>query len=148
MSATEVKKSGFKLAGDFNRTGLKVSVPGGTTNTPGKAILVSGVIPAGARAFLELWSAKVIDIANSNQVYFVITKNGQSVQAGSERIPGTMFDFMSQMSLNLQLTPGLIEIAAYNISGMSTTIEPDAIAAVPVNCQAWWAGSLLSERMG
>jgi hypothetical protein len=46
------------------------------------------------------------------------------------------------------LTPGLIEIVAYNISGMTTSIEPAALAAIAVNCQAWWTGNLLSERGG
>lgn len=133
--------------GDFNVTGTKVSVPGGTTNAPGKVTIASRVIPSAAKALLQTWSAKVVDVGNADQIYFSITKNGVAVQAGLERIPAIQFDYQAQIALNVLLTPGLIEIIAYNISGMSTTIEPDSIAAATaVNCQAWWTGSLVSER--
>lgn len=132
--------------GDFNATGVRTSVPAGTTNTPGRAVIASRTIPAGAKAYLEKWSAKVIDIGSADQVYFAITKNGSPIQSGMERIPAIQFDYQGQIDLNVLLTPGLIEILAYNISGMSTTIEPDANVAISVNCQAWWTGGLVSER--
>lgn len=136
-----------RAGGDFNQTGLKVSVPGGTTNSPGKTVIASRVIPSAAKAILENWSAKVVDVGNADQIYFAITKNGVAIQAGLERIPAIQFDYQAQIALNVLLTPGLVEIIAYNISGMSTTIEPDAIpVATAVNCQAWWTGSLVSER--
>lgn len=135
-------------AGDFNATGPKTSVPAGTTGSPGKAVIASRVIPAGAKAYLEKWSAKVVDVGNADQIYFAITKNGNALQSGMERIPAIQFDFQSQIDLNVLLTPGLIEIIAYNISGMSVTIEPDANVAVPVNCQAWWTGNLAAEKRG
>jgi len=137
-----------KIGGDFNQTGLKTSAPGSVTSQPTRTVLASRVIPAGAKAFLEVWAARVIDIANDNQVYFSIQKNGIPIQAGLERIPGQQFTYQPQIALNLLLTPGLIEIVVYNISGMPVTIEADAIAAVAVNCQAWWSGSLISERGG
>jgi len=133
-------------AGDFNATGLKTSVPAGTTNDPGRAVIASKVIPSGAKALLLVWSAKVVDVGNADQIYFAITKNGTPIQSGAERIPAIQFDYQAQIELNLLLTPGLIEIIAFNISGMSITIEPDANVAVPVNCQAWWSGNLMSER--
>jgi hypothetical protein len=137
-----------KISGDFNAQGVKVSTPGSVTNFPTRTVLASRVIPAGAKAFLEVWSARVIDIGNDNQVYFAIQKNGNALQSGLERIPGQQFTYQPQITLNVMLTPGLIEIVAYNISGVPVTIEPDAIAAIAVNCQAWWSGSLLSERGG
>lgn len=139
----------IKKGGDFNGTGLKTSCVAGSTIVPGRTVLVSRVIPAGAKAFLERWSAKVVDIGNADQIYFAITKNGLPIQSGMERIPALQFDYQAQIDLNVLLTPGLIEVVAYNISGMLTAIEPDAIAAgVAVNCQAWWIGSLTSERGG
>jgi len=135
-------------AGDFNATGVAVAVPAGTTNAPGRAVLASRVLPSGAKAILEKWSAKVIDIGNSDQVYFVITKNSAPIQSGMERIPAIQFDYQSQIDLNVLIGPGLIEVVAYNISGMSATIEPNANVAVSVSCQAWWSGSLVNESKG
>lgn len=137
-----------KNGGDFNATGLKTSCVAGSPTMPGRTVIASRVIPAGAKAYLERWSAKVVDVGNADQIYFAITKNGQAIQSGMERIPAIQFDYQAQIELNVLLTPGLIEIIAYNISGMNTSIEPDAIAATAVNCQAWWAGNLLSERGG
>ncbi len=138
-----------KNAGDFNATGLKTSVPGGTANAPGRVVLIARTIPSGAKAFLEKWSAKVVDVGLADQIYFAILRNGSPIQSGMERIPAIQFDTQSQIELSLLLTPGYIEIVAYNISGMAVTIEPDAIgASTAVNCQAWWSGGLLSERGG
>lgn len=136
----------LQQVGDFNATGVKTSVPAGTTGVPGRAVMASRVIPAGSKALLERWSAKVVDVGNADQIYFVIAKNGASIQSGMERIPAIQFETMNQIDLNVLLTPGLIEILAFNISGMSVTIEPDANIAVPVNCQAWWSGNLVTER--
>lgn len=142
--------SAVRQAGDFSATGLKVAAAGATgIGFPGKTILISRIIPAGSKAVLERWSAKVIDLADADQIYFAILKNGIPLQSGMERIPGIQFEYQPQIDLNVVLGPGLIEIVAYNISGMSATIEPDALAiATIVNCQAWWSGSLLSERGG
>lgn len=138
----------MKNGGDFNATGVTTSCATGSTNFPGRTVLVSRTIPAGAKAFLEKWSAKVVDVGSADQIYFAILKNGQAIQAGMERIPAIQFDYQAQIDLNVLLTPGLIEIVAYNISGMTTSIEPTALAAIAVNCQAWWTGNLLSERGG
>lgn len=136
-------------AGDFSATGRKTSVPGGLAGVPGRAVLIARTIPSGAKAFLEKWSAKVVDVGNADQIYFAILRNGSPVQSGMERIPAIQFDNQAQIELNVLLTPGYIEIIAYNISGMSVTVEPDAIGApTAVNCQAWWSGNLLSERGG
>lgn len=140
--------SDLKIGGDFSATGIKTAVPAGTAGIPGSITLVSRVIPSGAPVFLKNWSAKVIDVANADQIYFAILRNGTPIQSGLERIPALQFDFQPQIDLSLYLSPGLIEIKAYNISGMLTSIEPEAIAAVIVNAQAWWAGVLLSEKGG
>lgn len=137
-----------KNGGDFNATGIKTSCVAGSTNAPGRTVIASRTIPAGAKAYLERWSAKVVDIGNADQIYFAILKNGSAVQSGMERIPAIQFDYQAQIELNVLLTPGLVEIVAYNISGMATSIEADALAVVAVNCQAWWTGSLTSERGG
>lgn len=137
-----------KPAGDFNQTGLTISTPGSVTNAPTRTVLASRIIPAGAKAFLEIWAARVVDIGNDNQIYFAIERNGQAIQAGAQRIPGQQFTYQPQIALNAYLPPGLLEIVAYNISGVPVTIEPDAIAAVAIKCQAWWTGTLLSERGG
>jgi hypothetical protein len=139
----------LNIAGDFSATGRVTVIPVGTTSIPGRVSLVRRTIPAGASAFLKLWSAQVVDIGNADQVYFAVMKNGAAVQAGMDRIPGTQFQYQPQIDLGLFLQAGEIEIIGFNISGMLTTIEPDAIAgAVPVNAQAWWSGSLLSDRGG
>jgi len=139
----------LNIAGDFSATGRNTAIPVGTIGVPGRVSLVRRTIPAGATAFLKLWSAQVIDVGNADQVYFAIMKNGAPVQSGMDRIPGTQFQYQPQIDLGLFLTPGEIEIIGFNISGMSTTIEPDAIAgAVVVNAQAWWSGSLLSDKGG
>lgn len=140
----------LKNGGDFSVTGLKTAcLATANPNFPSKTTIASRVIPAGAKAFLQRWSAKVIDVGNADQIYFAILKNGTPIQAGMERIPGIQFDYQSQIDLNVLLTPGLIEIVAYNISGVVNTLEPDAIAGgVTINCQAWWIGNLVSERGG
>lgn len=139
----------LNIAGDFSATGIRTQIPVGTTGIPGRVSLVRRTIPAGAKAFLKLWSAQVIDIGNADQVYFAVMRNGAPVQAGMDRIPGLQFQYQPQIDLGLFLTPGEIEIIGFNISGMSTTIEPDAIAgAVAINAQAWWSGNLLSDRGG
>lgn len=141
--------SSLNIAGDFSATGVKQTIPVGTLSVPGKIVLVKRTIPAGAMAFLKLMSAVVVDIGNADQVYFTITKNGTPIQAGVDRIPGIQFQYQPQIDLSLFLTAGEIEIVGYNISGMLTSIEPDAIAgAVTIQAQAWWTGSLLSERGG
>lgn len=136
--------------GDFNATGAKVSLTApASTSTPSRTVLVSRTIPSGAMAILKTWSAKVVDIGNADQVYFAILKNGSPIQSGMERIPGVQFDYQPQLQLDILLTPGLIEIVGYNITGMLTTIEADAVAApIAVAAQAWWTGELLSERGG
>lgn len=139
----------LNIAGDFGATGRITNIPVGTTSIPGRVSLVSRTIPAGATAFLKLWSAQVVDIGNADQVYFAVMKNGSPVQAGMDRIPGTQFQYQPQIDLGLFLNAGEIEIIGFNISGMSTTIEPLAITgAVAVQAQAWWTGSLLSDRGG
>lgn len=138
----------MKNGGDFNATGVQTSCIAGSTSLPRRTVLASRTIPAGAKAFLERWSAKVVDVGSADQIYFAILKNGQAIQSGMERIPAIQFDYQAQIELNVLLTPGHIEIVAFNISGMSTTIEPAALAAIAVNCQAWWTGNLFSERGG
>ena len=139
-----------KIAGDFSATGVRQTVPGSSnTFIPGKTVLASRVIPAGAKAILEYFSAKVVDIGSADQIYFAITRNGIPIQSGVDRIPGLQFDYQSQIRLGIVLLPGLIEIIAYNISGMLSSIEPDAIvAATDIRCQAYWVGALTSERGG
>lgn len=139
----------LNIAGDFGATGVITTIPVGTTSIPGRVSLVRRTIPAGATAFLKLWSAQVIDLGNADQVYFAVMKNGTPVQAGMERIPGTQFQYQPQIDLGLFLQAGEIEIIGFNISGMLTSIEPLAIVgAVAVQAQAWWTGSLLSDRGG
>lgn len=134
--------------GDFSATGPKTLCVAGSTGFPGRTVLAARTIPAGAKARLDKWSAKVVDVGNADQIYFAILKNGIPIQSGMERIPGIQFDYQAQIELNVLLTPGYIEIVAYNISGMSTTIESQALAATDINCQAWWIGTLTSERGG
>lgn len=142
-------QSTMNVAGDFGATGVLTSIPVGTSSIPGRVSLVRRTIPAGATAYLKLWSAQVVDIGNADQVYFSVMKNGTPVQAGMDRIPGTQFQYQPQIDLGLFLTPGEIEIIGFNISGMLNTIEPTAIAgAVVIQAQAWWTGSLLSDKGG
>ena len=138
----------MKNGGDFNATGVTTSCAAGSTNFAGRTVLASRTIPAGAKAFLERWSAKVVDVGSADQIYFAILKNGQAIQSGMERIPAIQFDYQAQIELNVLVTPGFIEIVAFNISGMTTSIESAALAAIAINCQAWWSGNLLSERGG
>lgn len=141
--------SQLNIAGDFGATGVITTIPVGTTSIPGRVSLVRRTIPAGATAFLKLWSAQVVDLGNADQVYFAVMKNGTPVQAGMDRIPGIQFQYQPQIDLGLFLTPGEIEIIGFNISGMLTTIEPSAIAgAVGIQAQAWWTGSLMSDKGG
>lgn len=137
------------VAGDFSATGSRITIPVGTVAVPGRVVLARRTIPAGAMAMLKMWSAQVIDIGNADQVYFAIMRNGIAIQSGLERIPGVQFQYQPQLELNLILHAGEIEIVGFNISGMQVSIEPDAIAgAVAINAQAWWSGSLLSEKGG
>ena len=138
-----------KSGGDFNATGANVIAPGLAANRATRTVLASRVIPAGAKALLETWSARVIDQSNDNQIFFAIERNGAALQSGLERIPGTQFTYQPQLTLNVLVAPGTIEIVAYNISGVPITIEPQSIAApVDITCEAWWSGSLTSERGG
>ncbi len=143
-----LNRARWREAGDFNANSVITSVPGSGGNTPGKVVLVSRIIPAGAVAYIELFSANVIDVGNADQIYFQIVRNGTPIQAGAERIPGVQFQYQPQIGLNAFIPSGQLEIWALNISGMNTAIEPSAIAAVAVQCQAWWSGKLLSEKGG
>lgn len=143
-----IGRSRYRDGGDFNANSSIVSVPASGGNTPGRQILVSREIPGGAIAYIEIFSANVIDIANADQIYFQIVRNGAPLQAGSERIPGVQFQYQPQIALGVFVPSGQIEIWALNISGMNTAIEPTAIAGVAIQCQAWWAGKLLSEKGG
>lgn len=137
---------GWTKAQEFNETGDMVTIPGSATgNTPGQAILATRNCPNGARAFLEKFSAKVVDLANSDQIYFSLLRNGSPIGPGYERVSGIQFDFSPQFELGVDVGPGEISIVGYNISGMNTAIEPNASAvAADVRCQAWWQGSLLT----
>ena len=145
------KSPGFtplKEAGDFSATSLTVSVPGGTTNVPGRTTLVTKSLPMGAAGILTKWSAHVVDASGADQVYFQICRNGFPI-SGYERIPGVQFDNQGQIELNENILPGEISIVAFNISGMTTSIEAGAVdTAIPIKCQAWFQGKLLSERGG
>lgn len=132
--------------GDFNSNGVTTLAVGSVTSFPTRTVLASRVIPAGTKAVLVKWSARVIDIGNDNQVYFSIQRNGIAIQAGFERIPGEQFTYTPQLDLNVLIASGLIEIVVFNISGVPVSIEPNALAARNINCVAWWIGSLISER--
>jgi len=131
---------------DFNLTSQRVTVPGSTNGqTANRVVLISRTVPNGSRILLRLFSAKVIDLANSDQVYFSIERNGTPVMSGLERVPGEQFDFQSQITIDLELPPGIIELVAYNISGAGQ--EPNAVSvATDVRCQAWCQARLLSAK--
>lgn len=140
---------GWKAAGSFNSVGLRLDCAGGTANAPGRTVIATRVCPSGARCVIERMSAKVADVGNADQIYFAIERNGASIGTGFNRIPGIEFDFQSQIEVGEELAPGTIDIVAYNISGMSTTIEPDALAvAQTIRCQAWYSGKLLAQERG
>lgn len=144
-----LRSSRLQKAGSFSATGTVISVPGGTATVPGKAVLASRVVPSGGAVELESWSANVIDSGNSNQIYFAILRNGSPIGSNLNRVSGELFGNQAILNLREALYPGLIEIVAYNISGMNTSIEADALeVAVSVRCQAWFTGVLLSERGG
>ena len=144
-----LRNPALKKAGAFSGTGTVQSVPGGTATAPGRLTLVSRVIPNGCALLLNNWSANVIDIGNSNQIYFALLRNGNPIAPNLFRVPGETFGAQQILDVQEHVYAGTIEIVAFNISGMNTTLEPDAIAAaVPVRCQAWFTGTLLSERGG
>lgn len=136
----------WQASQEFNETGDMVAIPGSSTgNAPGQATLASRNCPNGARALLEKFSAKVVDLANSDQIYFSLRRNGSPIGPGYDRVSGIQFDFSPQFELGVDVGPGEIEIVGFNISGMNTAIEPNAVAvATDVRCQAWWQGKLLS----
>ena len=136
-------------AGSFSVTGTVLSVAGGSGATPGKQVLASRVIPNGAALQLENWSVNVIDPGNSNQVYFAMLRNGSPISSSMTRVPGETFGASQVIDVGELILSGTIEIVAYNISGMLTSIEPDALdVAVAVRCQGWFTGTLMSERGG
>ena len=139
----------LQKAGAFSGTGTVQSVPGGTATAPGRLVLVSRVIPNGCALLLNNWSANVIDVGNSNQIYFALLRNGSPIAPNLVRVPGETFGAQSILDVQENVRAGTIEIVAFNISGMNTTLEADALgAAVAVRCQAWFTGTLLSERGG
>lgn len=140
----------WKASQEFNEVGEMVTIPGSSTgNKPGKAVLASRVCPNGARALLQRYSAKVVDLANSDQIYFMFARNGAAIGPGYERISGIQFDYSPQFEVGVDVGPGDIEIIGFNISGMNTSIEPNAVAvATDVRAQAWWQGSLLAQARG
>lgn len=140
----------LKFAGDFSQSApTQITVAGGTLQAPGRTVIVTRTLAGGARAKIVKWSAKIMDVGNSDQLYFAFMRNGIPLQASLSRVPGLQFDTQSQIDLDLDIAPGVISIVAFNISGMSTTLEPNALdLAVDIKCQAWWSGMLLSERGG
>lgn len=144
-----LRNRSLKKAGTFSATGVVVSVPGGTTTRPGQAVLASRVVPHGCAIQLEAWQPSVVDAGNSNQIYFALLRNGSPIAGNVARVSGETGNLSNVMDVNEVLSSGTIEIVAYNISGMLTTLEADALAAATsVRCQAWFTGTLLSERGG
>jgi len=144
-----LRNARYRKAGTYSETGQVMSVAGGTATVPGRTVLATKTVPNGCALVLERWSANVIDIGNSNQIYFAILRNGAAISSNLARVSGEIFG--SQQILDMQETvmSGVIEIVAYNISGMATMIEPNAVdAAVAVQCQAWFTGTLMSEERG
>lgn len=144
-----LRNRSLKKAGTFSATGVVQSVPGGSTTRPGQVTLVSRTIPNGCALQLDTWSANVIDVGNSNQIYFAILRNGSPIAPNLTRVSGETFGAQSILDIHEAVRSGTIEIVAYNISGMLTTLEADALgAATAIRCQAWFTGILLSEQGG
>lgn len=132
---------------DFNITSQLVTCSGSAGITALRTVLAFRDVPNGARIRIDVFSAKVVDLANSDQIFFALERNGNAIAPGYERIPGIQFDYQAQQAINIEVAPGRIELVAYNISGALTSIEPNAIGApVDVRCQAWVTASLLALR--
>ena len=128
---------------EFLLTSQRITASGSSNGqTAQRTVLVSRVVPSGCRLLLEQYSAKVIDLANSDQVYFSIERNAQAIESGLERVPGEQFDVQSTITLDLEIPPGTIELVVYNISGAAQ--EPNAVgAATDIRCQAWCRAKLI-----
>ena len=132
---------------DFNITSQMVTAQGSAGQTALRTVLASREVPNGSRLRIEIFSAKVIDLANQDQIFFAIERNGVAIAPGYERIPGLQFEYQAQQAINIDVAPGNIQLVAYNISGANLAIEPDALgAATPVRCQSWMTGTLLGLR--
>lgn len=132
---------------DFNITSQLVTCSGSLGIIALRTVLAFRDVPNGARLRIDVFSAKVVDLANSDQIFFAIERNAVPIAPGYERIPGIQFDYQAQQAINIELAPGRIELVAYNISGALTSIEPNAIGApVDVRCQSWITASLLALR--
>lgn len=130
---------------DFHLTSQRVTVPGSTDGVrPNRIVLVSRTVPSGARVKLDIFSAKVVDLSNADQIYFSVERNGSAIASGWEQVPGLQFEYQSQQLVGIELAPGEIQLVAYNISGTSLT---DALpTSTDIRCQAWLQGQLLALR--
>ncbi len=136
-------------AGSFSETGMVQSVAGGTSTVPGRIVLASRIVPSGCALQLDAWSVNVIDTGNSNQIYFALLRNGTPVSSNVRRVSGETFGVSNVLDVQEVVDSGVIELVGYNISGMLSTLEADALAvATSVRCQGWFTGTLLSERGG
>ena len=133
--------NGYQVAGEFSQTSDVVSVPAGAGfGTTAPQVVCTRRIPGGAKAFLERFSARVVDAGNADQIYFSVRRNNQAIGSSLVKIPGIQFDFTAQIGIEETIDAGEVEIVAFNKSGTS---EPDAAAAIDIRVQAWWAGALL-----
>lgn len=132
---------------DFNITSQMITTQGSAGQTALRTVLASREVPNGARLRIDIFSAKVVDLANADQIFFAIERNGIAIAPGYERIPGLQFEYQAQQSINIECAPGNIQLVAYNISGANVNIEPDALgAATAVRCQSWMVGQLMALR--
>lgn len=130
---------------EFHITSKRITVPGSTDGVrPNRVVLASRIIPSGARARLDIFSAKVVDLGNADQIYFSVERNGAPIASGWEEVPGIQFEYQSQQLVGIELAPGEVQLVAYNISG--STYSDALPTATDVRCQAWLQGQLLALR--
>lgn len=131
---------GWSLGESFSEQSDIISIPAGAGIGSAQQVVVGRTIAGAARAYISHLSFRVVDMAGYDQLYFSLRRNGAKI-APWDKISGEQIVDEHEILVGKEFGPGLIEIAASNISG---TTEPGASAqAGPIRVIARFAGWLL-----
>ena len=129
------------------QSGIVSVAAGAGVNAVAPQSIISREIPAGARAYVQSVSLRIVDTAAYDQLRFALRHNGARIFPWNA-ISGEQIVDDYNVPVETVVDGGLLDIAATNISGSNVTDEPGASAdAVGVRVIVRVRGFLLRPRM-
>ena len=117
-----------------------VTAGAGVNGSPQK-VLVDSVVPSGGRIWLDAIIVRIVDLSAYDQLKFSLRLNGARIIPW-HALSGERFFDSYRMPIGREFGPGLLEVAATNISG--TTETGNMQPGVDIRVVAGFAGSLLN----